>query len=161
MNYLKGYDLCRRHLLVPRGCHLGGLVPPFWQPGWPFWHLGITLEDHESSRMGSQRSVIGSSSISIRFGDRFLSMFCFWGIFLDMVFCCALGSKFHGIWRYFESFFAHVCALARTSAFVFLWFLSAVTFGNSLSTGPEALISTHFAQGCSTSCQFSFLITFS
>ena len=38
--YLKGCALCHRPLLVSRGCHLGGLAPPFWHPGGPFWHLG-------------------------------------------------------------------------------------------------------------------------
>ena len=37
-----GYALCSWPLLVPRGRHLGGLVPPFWHPGGLFWHLGNT-----------------------------------------------------------------------------------------------------------------------
>ena len=31
--YLKGYDLCRWPPLVPRGCHLRGLVSPFRHSG--------------------------------------------------------------------------------------------------------------------------------
>ena len=44
--YLKGYALCRRPPLFPRGCHLRGSVPPFRHPGKPFWHLGSTLGSH-------------------------------------------------------------------------------------------------------------------
>ena len=33
INYLKGYALCRRPLLAPRGCHLRGLVRLFWHAG--------------------------------------------------------------------------------------------------------------------------------
>ena len=39
--YLKGYVLCRRLLSASRGCHLRGLVPPFWHPGGPWWQDGF------------------------------------------------------------------------------------------------------------------------
>ena len=51
---LRGYALCRRPLLAPRGCHLGSLVPAFGYPGVPFWHLRGTLEDHGLSGMDTR-----------------------------------------------------------------------------------------------------------
>ena len=51
---LQGYALCRQPLLASRVCHLGGLVPPFWYPGGPFWHLGSTLKNPGSSRMDTR-----------------------------------------------------------------------------------------------------------
>ena len=41
---LKGYTLCRRPILAPRGCHSGGLVRPSWHPEGPCWQLGSILE---------------------------------------------------------------------------------------------------------------------
>ena len=68
-HYLKGYALCRRPFLIPRGCHLGVVVLSFWHhgepfwhlehPGEPFWHLGTTLDGHESNRMGTRWSGTG------------------------------------------------------------------------------------------------------
>ena len=89
--YLKGYALCRRLLLAPRGCYLGCLVPPFWQPGGPFWHLGSTLEDHRSSRMDTRGAGTGFSLISGWFVDVFWKLFGHCG--LKFQFCLGLVSR--------------------------------------------------------------------
>ena len=44
--HLKVYALCRQPLLVPRGYHLGSLVPALWHSGGPLWRLRSALEDY-------------------------------------------------------------------------------------------------------------------
>ena len=44
--YLKGYAVCRRPFLAPRGSHLESLVPPCWYLGGPFWHLGTPRQQY-------------------------------------------------------------------------------------------------------------------
>ena len=58
-------------------CDLGGLVAAFWHPGGPFWDLGGTLGDRESSRKDVWASGVDMCGFLV-FGHRGLKFsFCF------------------------------------------------------------------------------------
>ena len=115
MFYLKGYAPCRRPLLAPRGCHLGGLVLPFWQPGGPFWHLGSTLGDHRSSRMDMWGSSIRFFLIWGRFRDPIPTV-CLAPMVQFLFFClsslpghflCRFSNRSRYAWGVFKTTFSH------------------------------------------------------
>ena len=62
-------------IAIAQNCHLGGLVPAFWHPGGPLWHLGSTLGDHGSSRMETRGSGIRFWTSFSRFRDPTLRAF--------------------------------------------------------------------------------------
>ena len=73
--YFKGYALYRRPLLPPRDCHLGGLVPPFWHPGYHVstsgapWVAMLALRDNPGGPWEQQdRHEVFWNRIFIDFG---------------------------------------------------------------------------------------------
>ena len=79
--YLQGYALSGWPLLAPRGCDLGGLVHPFWDPQGPFLHLGAPWENQQGHEVVLNRIFIHFDLI-VGFGGCILK--AFWAPMLDI-----------------------------------------------------------------------------